>query len=69
MTQRSALTTTGHKSLSVYSSRLELLGRIESWVSLVWTERYNLYSDVQGAQLELQASTALQALCRPDRYL
>lgn len=69
MTQRSALTTTGHKSLSVYSSRLELLGRIESWVSLVWTERYNLYADVQGAQLELQASTALQDLCRPDRYL
>lgn len=65
----SILTASGHKSLCVYSSDLQLLGRIESWVSLVWPERYNLYSNVQGAQLELHDSTAMQALCRPDRYL
>lgn len=65
----SALTASGYKSLCVYNDRLELLGRIESWLSLVWPERYNVYSNVQGAQLELHASTDLQALCRPDRYL
>lgn len=67
--QRSVLTTGGHKLLYIYSPDLQLLGRIEHWVSLVWPERYNTYKDVQGAQLELQASTDLQALCRPDRYL
>lgn len=66
---RSALTTGGHKSLCVYSPDLVLLGRIESWVSLVWPERYNVYSDVQGAQLELHACADWQTLCRPDRYL
>ena len=65
----SALTASGYKSLCVYNDRLELLGRIESWLSLVWPERYNFYSNVQGAQLELHDTTALQALCRPDRYL
>lgn len=65
----SVLTASGHKSISVYSADLVLLGHIESWVSLVWPERYNTYSGVQGAQLELQDSTSLQALCRPDRYL
>lgn len=65
----SVLTTSGHKSICVYSPELVLLGRIESWVSLVWPERYNTYSGVQGAQLELQDSASLQALCRPDRYL
>lgn len=70
MTERiSVLTAGGHKSLCVYSADLQLLGRIETWVSLVWPERYNVYSGVQGAQLELQDSTRLQALCRPDRYL
>ena len=38
----SALTASGHKSICVYDIRLNLLGRIESWVSLVWPERYNL---------------------------
>lgn len=66
---RSVLTSSGHKSICIYDADLKLLGRIESWVSLVWPERYNTYSGVQGAQLELQDSTALQALCRPDRYL
>lgn len=65
----SALTASGYKSLCVYNDRLELLGRIESWLSLVWPERYNVYSNVQGAQLEFHDTTALQALCRPDRYL
>ena len=65
----SALTAGGHKSICVYDGQLNLLGRLASWVSLVWPERYNVYSGVQGAQLELHASTALQALCRPDRYL
>ena len=65
----SALTAGGHKSICVYDGQLNLLGRLESWVSLVWPERYNVYSGVQGAQLELHASTDLQALCRPDRYL
>ena len=65
----STLTAGGHKSICVYDGQLELLGRLESWVSLVWPERYNVYSGVQGAQLELHASTDLQALCRPDRYL
>lgn len=65
----SVLTTRGHKTLFVYDMELRLLGRVESWVSLVWPERYNTYADVQGAQLELHDSTALQALCRPDRYL
>lgn len=65
----SALTAGGHKSICVYDGQLNLLARLESWVSLVWPERYNVYSGVQGAQLELHASTALQALCRPDRYL
>lgn len=63
------LTARGHKSLYLYDAQLRLLGRIDSWVSLVWPERYNVYSDVQGAQLELHDSAALQALCRPDRYL
>lgn len=63
------LTASGHKSLCVYDKDLALLGRIESWVSLVWSERYNTYTGVQSAQLELQDSTELQALCRPDRYL
>lgn len=65
----SALTAGGHKSICVYDGQLNLLARLEGWVSLVWPERYNVYSGVQGAQLELHASTALQALCRPDRYL
>lgn len=65
----SALTASGHKSICVYDAQLRPLGRIESWVSLVWPERYNVYSNVQGAQLELHDTTALQALCRPDRYL
>lgn len=66
----SALTASGYKSLCVYNDRLELLGRIESWLSLViGPERYNVYSNVHGAQLELHDTTALQALCRPDRYL
>lgn len=60
----SALTASGHKSICVYDIRLNLLGRIESWVSLVWPERYNVYSNTQGAQLELHDTTALQALCR-----
>ena len=60
----SALTAGGHKSICVYDGQLNLLGRLASWVSLVWPERYNVYSGVQGAQLELHASTALQALCR-----
>ena len=67
--QTSALTAGGHKSICVYDGQLELLAQLESWVSLVWPERYNVYSGVQGAQLELHASTDLQALCRPDRYL
>ena len=67
--QTSALTAGGHKSICVYDGQLNLLARLESWVSLVWPERYNVYSGVQGAQLELHASTDLQALCRPDRYL
>ena len=54
----SALTASGYKSLCVYNDRLELLGRIESWLSLVWPERYNVYSNVQGAQLELHDTTA-----------
>ena len=62
----SALTAGGHKSICVYDGQLNLLGRLASWVSLVWPERYNVYSGVQGAQLELHASTDLQALCRPD---
>ena len=45
----SALTASGYKSLCVYNDRLELLGRIESWLSLVWPERYNVYSNVQWA--------------------
>ena len=65
----SALTAGGHKSICVYDGQLNLLARLERWVSLVWPERYNVYSGVQGAQLELHASTDLQALCRPDRYL
>ena len=65
----SALTAGGHKSICVYDGQLNLLARLESWVSLVWPARYNVYSGVQGAQLELHASTDLQALCRPDRYL
>lgn len=65
----SALTAGVHKSICVYDGQLNLLARLESWVSLVWPERYNVYSGVQGAQLELHASTDLQALCRPDRYL
>lgn len=65
----SVLTTRGHKVLFVYDMELRLLGRIASWVSLVWPERYNTYADVQGAQLELHDSTALQSMCRPDRYL
>lgn len=65
----STLTAGGHKSICVYDGQLKLLARLESWVSLVWPERYNVYSGVQGAQLELHASTDLQALCRPDRYL
>lgn len=70
MAERSSvLTVSGHKSLCVYDTGLQLLGLIESWVSLVWPERYNVYSNVQGAQLELQYSASLQALCRPDRYL
>ena len=56
----STLTAGGHKSICVYDGQLELLGRLESWVSLVWPERYNVYSGVQGAQLELHASTDLQ---------
>lgn len=58
----SALTAGGHKSICVYDGQLNLLGRLASWVSLVWPERYNVYSGVQGAQLELHASTAT---CRP----
>lgn len=65
----STLTAGGHKSICVYDGQLNLLARLESWVSLVWPERYNVYSGVQGAQLELHASTDLQVLCRPDRYL
>ena len=65
----SALTASGHKIICVYDAQLQSLGRIESWVSLVWPERYNVYSNVQGAQLELHGTTILQALCRPDRYL
>ena len=65
----SVLTASGHKSICVYDAQLKSLGRIESWLSLVWPERYNVYSSVQGAQLELHDTTALQALCRPDRYL
>lgn len=65
----SALTAGGHKSISVYTPALKLVGRIESWVSLVWPERYNVYSGVQGAQLELHASTEMLSLCRPNRYL
>lgn len=57
------------RSIFVYDADLQQLGLIEHWVSLTWPERYNVYSGVQGAQLELQASTSLQALCRPDRYL
>ena len=65
----SALTASGTKTIFVYGPELKLLGRIGSWVSLVWPERYNTYKNVQGAQLELHESTSLQALCRPDRYL
>ena len=65
----SVLTTRGPKCLYVYDLDFRLLGRIESWGSLVWAERYNVYSNVEGAQLELHASTSLQALCRPDRFL
>lgn len=65
----SVLTASGHKSICVYDAQLKSLGRIESWLSLVWPERYNVYSSVQGAQLELHDTTTLQALCRPDRYL
>lgn len=54
----SALTAGGHKSICVYDGQLNLLARLESWVSLVWPERYNVYSGVQGAQLELHTSTA-----------
>ena len=61
----SALTASGTKTIFVYGPELKLLGRIESWVSLVWPERYNTYKNVQGAQLELHESTSLQALCRP----
>ena len=49
----SALTASGTKTIFVYGPELKLLGRIESWVSLVWPERYNTYKNVQGAQLEL----------------
>ena len=45
----STLTAGGHKSICVYDGQLELLGRLASWVSLVWPERYNVYSGVQGA--------------------
>lgn len=65
----SALTTGGYKVISVYDIELHLLGQIESWVSFVWPERYNRYKGVTGAQLELQYSADMQALCRPDRYL
>ena len=65
----SALTASGTKTIFVYGPELKLLGRIESWVSLIWPERYNTYKNVQGAQLERHESTSLQALCRPDRYL
>ena len=72
----SALTASGHKSICVYDIRLNLLGRIESWVSLVWPERYNVYSDTQGAQLCRRcaartgifgwwAATGSCASCRP----
>ncbi len=65
----SALTSGGHKSIFVYDGDLQSLGQIEHWKSLIWPERYNVYSDTQGAQLEVQDSTSLQAMCRPDRYL
>lgn len=58
----SALTASSTKTIFVYSPELKLLGRIESWVSLVWPERYNTYKNVQGAQLELHESTS----CRPS---
>ena len=35
----SALTAGGHKSICVYDGQLNLLARLESWVSLVWQER------------------------------
>ena len=38
----SALTASGHKSICVYDIRLNLLGRIESWVSLVSQSKYNI---------------------------
>lgn len=65
----SALTAGGHKSIFVYDINLQLLGQIETWISLVWPERYNVYSGVQGAQLELHDSIDMQAMLRPDRYL
>ena len=34
----SALTASGTKTIFVYGPELKLLGRIESWVSLVWPE-------------------------------
>ena len=34
--QTSALTAGGHKSICVYDGQLNLLARLESWVSLVW---------------------------------
>ena len=65
----SVLTASGPKTIYVYDLDFRLLGRIESWISLVWPERYNVYRNVQGAQLEVYASTDLLSLCRPDRYL
>ena len=60
----SALTASGHKSICVYDIRLNLLGRIESWVSLVWPERYNVYSDTQGAQ-QMCIRDRQRLFCRP----
>lgn len=65
----SNLSTTGHKSLYIYSAAMELLGCIESWISLSWAEHYNVFADVEGAQLEIQYSTAMHALLRPERYI
>ena len=42
----SALTASGTKTIFVYGPELKLLGRIESWVSLVWPERYNTYKNL-----------------------
>lgn len=61
----SALTASGTKTIFVYGPELKLLGRIESWVSLVWPERYNTYKNVQGAQLELHESTSLHGVRSP----